>query len=146
MCLCKTCSGNGQERCPFNKNEIPVVIQKYGCAKYIKQPKPYNIAGEKSKCVQCRYLFRKPRGEMRDKSFIVCGAIPSISKRTQPVMNCPYFKPLRKKQLAKRFYKHNNGKNNMSGRDRHVNNGYVPNRGNRPQQGGYQRRPGGYNR
>lgn len=103
MSMCKTCTCNGQPRCPYQKQEVPIEIQKNGCAKYIKKSKPYNAVGHKTKCIQCRYLFRKKREEYKDKSFIVCGCQPSQTQRIQPISCCPNYKPLRKKQLQKRF-------------------------------------------
>lgn len=103
MCMCKTCTCNGQPRCPYQNKEVPVEIQKNGCSKYIKKSKPFNSTGMKTKCIQCRYLFRKKREEYRDKSFIVCGCLPSQTQRIAPVTCCPNYKPLRKKQMQKRF-------------------------------------------
>ena len=107
MSFCETCAGKCQPRCPFQKATIPTEIQEYGCALYVHQPKPYNVAGIKTKCRECRYLFRKKKSEMGDRSFIVCGAIPSQAKRTQPVPCCPNYKPLRRKQMQKRLARAN---------------------------------------
>lgn len=139
MCLCKTCASNGQPRCPYQNSEIPSEIQTNGCAKYIKQPKQFNVAGMRTKCIQCRYLFRKPREEQGDKSFIVCGAIPSQVKKIQPIVCCPNYKPLRKKQAQKRMMRGGKApyqpKQFGGGRQNRQENGYAP-RDNRNYSGG----------
>ena len=105
MSMCETCAVRGQSRCPYQKEDVPVAIEEHGCANYIKRPRPFNINGMKSRCIQCRYLFRKSRAEQGDKSFIMCGAIPSQVQRIQPIVCCPNFKPMRKKQFQKRWAK-----------------------------------------
>ena len=173
MNLCQSCAGHCKPRCPFQKVAIPEEIQQYGCALYIHQPKPFNAVGAKTKCSLCRYLFRKKKSEMADRSFIVCGAIPSQVQRITPIPCCPNFKPLRRKQMQKRLaraakqsqdnQRPQNGPQNQSffnGRQNRSDVPYVPRDnkrlsgsiyaadpsfGREQENGGYQRRQGGYN-
>lgn len=99
--ICDTCAVCRTKRCPYENGEIPVDLE-YGCYRYVKLVLPYNTKKQPSRCAQCRYFFRKSREESHDKSFIVCGAIPSLTQKIEPVPYCPNFKPLRRKQAAKR--------------------------------------------
>ena len=99
--VCESCAFTTTDHCPCNEldsSQLPVL----GCYKYEQQSKQYNANRAPSSCGRCRFLFRKPKSEASDHSFIVCGATASMVQRIAPIPNCPFFKPIRKKQLQKR--------------------------------------------
>ena len=102
--ICATCAVCNTARCPYQGKMIPTEVV-FGCYRYVKISTPPNQKGESTKCTQCRYFFRKARELSADKSFIMCGAIPSWTRRVTPVPHCPNFKPLRRKQRETRRLK-----------------------------------------
>lgn len=102
--VCKSCAMQGTDRCPYFTGERPQSIE-FGCFRYVKIVQAYNDKQRPSSCGRCRFLFRKPKEESADKSFVMCGCIPSLTRKVQPEPNCPNFKPIRKKQVQKRAFK-----------------------------------------
>lgn len=97
--ICNQCAIQDTERCPCLESER---LPEYGCYRFEKQHKPFNKKGCPTSCGKCRFLFRKPRSESDDKSYIMCGAVSSLVQKIAPVPNCPHFRPMRKKQAIKR--------------------------------------------
>ena len=99
---CSECALRKTARCPYVEDGIPTNLM-FGCYRFIKLPvlnQPKNT--KPTSCMHCRYLFRKAKAELADKSFIMCGAIPSLTRKILPIPSCPYFKVLRKNQARKR--------------------------------------------
>ncbi len=102
--ICHSCAFITTDHCPCvdeATSELPIL----GCYKYEKQARLHNSNRGPSSCGRCRFLFRKPKSEAGDRSFIMCGAVSSMVQRIAPVQNCPHYKPIRKKQLQKRIGK-----------------------------------------
>lgn len=55
------------------------------------------------RCGECRYLFRKARADMNDKSYVNCGAVADKVVQIKPTPDCKNYKPLRKSQYRKRW-------------------------------------------
>lgn len=97
--ICSQCAIQGTKRCPCLEYDS---LPEFGCFRYEKQCKKFNQKGVPTSCGKCRFLFRKPRSESGDRSFIMCGAVSSMVQRIAPIPNCPNFRPMRKKQVQKR--------------------------------------------
>ncbi len=103
--VCENCAVRNTERCPYSVREVPENLE-FGCYRHVKRVEPYNAKQcRPTRCANCRFLFRKSRAELADKSFIMCGCVPSMTQKILPVPNCPNFKPLRRKQAVKRMGK-----------------------------------------
>lgn len=98
--ICDTCALINTERCPYS-NGVPDDLL-YGCYRFVVIPKLNNVQGKTTHCLECRYLFRKSKDAINDKSYIMCGATPSLTQKIKPIPNCPHFKRLRKKQVLRR--------------------------------------------
>lgn len=98
--ICFDCAACETDRCPRRGDDLNVV--EYGCLNFIKLPVINNPEKHATRCGECRFLFQKPRKDAKNKSYVQCGAVSSIVRRIKPSLNCPYFKPLRKKQLFRR--------------------------------------------
>lgn len=97
--VCQDCAIKGTSVCPYSSpNDLPV----YGCYRFEKRCKTFNKLGEPTSCGKCRFLFRKPRSEVSNRSYIMCGVISSLVKKISPIPNCPNFRPMREKQIKKR--------------------------------------------
>lgn len=96
--LCELCAVRGTERCPYKDGSQDL---ENGCYHYIKRVEPCNEKRKPSKCGNCRFLFRKAKAALGDKSYVMCGAIPSLVQKIQPSPHCPYYKQKRKKYQKK---------------------------------------------
>ncbi len=117
--ICMDCAACNTDRCPRKGDDLEKV--EFGCLNYTKLPVINNPNKHVTKCGECRFLFQKPRKDAQDKSYVNCGAVASLVKQIKPIPNCPYFKPLRKKQLFKR--KKKNSAKKGGGFDRGNNRG-----------------------
>ena len=97
--ICDQCAVKGKERCPCLELKV---LPEFGCYRFEKLCRLFNKKGEPTSCGKCRFLFRKPKSESADKSYVMCGAVSSMVQRKKPVPNCPNFRPLRRKQILKR--------------------------------------------
>lgn len=99
------------EACPY-KGVISDDLL-YGCYRFVKVSEPFNKQGKPTRCNECRFFFRKARADAEDKSFIMCGCVPSFTQKIKPVNNCRNFKPIRKsKKKARMPGKFDNRRNN----------------------------------
>lgn len=102
--ICGTCAVFGTGRCPYSNGKIPENLE-YGCFRYVKILPLHNENQQPSSCGKCRFLFRKAKADMADRSFVMCGCVASLTQKVKPSPNCPHFKPIRKKQAKKRLSK-----------------------------------------
>ena len=125
--ICFDCAACETERCPRRGTNLEGVD--YGCLNFTKLPIVSNPDKLPTKCGECRFLFQKPRKDAKNKSYVNCGAVASLVVQIKPTANCPYFKPLRKRQFFKRLKRNANRKPSVRGKYDKKNGRGFTNRG-----------------